>query len=77
MAIIDPGGLKNLIEAAVTAVSVLGGFMAYLSGYAASKAVAARAPAEVVAEQLNRGLASGFDWGAWIGLIAFVAIIAL
>lgn len=66
---------RDLVEATVTAVSVLGGVMAVLSGYAASEAVSAGAPAAVVAEQVNRGLATGFDLGTWTAAIAFIIVV--
>jgi hypothetical protein len=67
--------IRNLVQATVTAVSVLGGFMAVLSGYAASEAVSAEVPPAVVAEQVNRGLAIGFEWGTWTAAIAFIIVV--
>jgi len=67
--------IRNLVEATVTAVSVLGGLMAVLSGYAASQAVSKGAPAAVVGEGVNRGLAAGFDWGTWTAAIAFIIVV--
>lgn len=61
----------------MTAVSVLGGFMAGFSGHAASKAVAEQAAPEVVGRELNEGLALGFDWGALAAAIVFLVIISL
>jgi hypothetical protein len=37
MLVLDLGALRDLIESAVTAVSILGGAMAVESGYAAKK----------------------------------------
>lgn len=61
----------------MTAVSVLGGFMAGFSGYAASKAVPEQASPEVVGRELNEGLALGFDWGAVAAAIVFLVIIGI
>lgn len=67
--------VRDFVEATVTAVSVLGGVMAVMSGYAASEAVSGGAPAAVVAEQVNRGLAVGFGWGTWAATIAFIIVV--
>lgn len=67
--------VRNLVAASVTAASVLGGFMAGMSGYAASRAVSAGAPGAVVGERVNRGLAAGFDMGSWISAIAFIIVV--
>ena len=67
--------IRDLIEAIVTAVSVLGGAMAYFSGRGASKAVAEQDHANVVSERINRGLANGFDWGTWLAAITFMIVV--
>ena len=63
MVILDLGDLRNLIESAVTAVSVLGGAMAYESGRAAKKATAEKRAPRIVAQRVNEGLGEGFYWG--------------
>ncbi len=60
---IDSGDIRGLIEAGVTAVSVLGSAMAYESGCAANKATSENLASSIVAERINIGLGAGFYWG--------------
>lgn len=66
------GEARELIEAAVTAVSVLGGAMAYCSGFAAARAVAERHSPEMVSQQINHGIAKGFVCGFPLATIALI-----
>jgi hypothetical protein len=50
MAIIETGDVRELVESAVTAVSILGGSMAYFSGYVAAQALAEGDPPETLAQ---------------------------
>jgi hypothetical protein len=61
--ILEIGDIRNLIESAVTAISVLGGAMAVESGYAANQATAESRPPQIVAQRINEGLAKGYSWG--------------
>jgi hypothetical protein len=63
MSIPEIGDLRNLIESAVTAISVLGGAMALESGYVADRATSEDQPPQVVAQLVNEGLGKGFSWG--------------
>ena len=67
------GNLRDLVEIIVTAISLLGGAMAYASGWAALRAVNVAAPPEELARRVNEGLAVGFLYG-W-PLAVFVAIL--
>lgn len=75
MEAIDVGAIHELVNAAVTAVSILGGAMAGVSGYVASREVSRASPAEVLAEQMNKGLATGFNYGAPTAAIVFIIVL--
>lgn len=68
------GDIRDLIEVFVTAVSVLGGAMAYSSGSAAARAVADQQSSDVLAKQVNEGLAVGFEWGMPLAAIALILL---
>lgn len=69
---IDATNAREFLEATVTAVSVLGGAMAYWSGYSASRAVAEGQPADVLSHRINRGLAEGFAIGWPASIVALI-----
>jgi hypothetical protein len=60
---IEPGDAGELIETAVTAISVLGGAMAYCSGYSASKAVSEEQPTRDRQSTGQRGAGGGLLLG--------------
>jgi hypothetical protein len=64
-----------LIEAVVTAASVLGGLMAYSSGFAAAGAVAGKRSAAELAQAINEGVAEGFSWGAPLAAITLMIML--
>lgn len=72
MATIDPSGARELLDALITAFSVLGGGMAYASGFYASQAFIQRQPPEVVARRVNEGLAVGFLGASPISVFAII-----
>jgi hypothetical protein len=57
---VDLTSARELLEAIVAAFSVLGGGMAYFSGYNAAQALAQAQLPEVVAHRVNQGLGRGF-----------------
>jgi hypothetical protein len=61
-----------LLEAVVTAVSILGGAMAYESGLAAAEAVAENQSAAVLGQRVDEGIAEGFVWGWPLSVIALI-----
>lgn len=67
--------MRTLIEAAVTAASVLGGLMAYYSGLGAAEAVAEERPAAELAQAVNEGIAEGFKWGSPLAAIIFMIVL--
>ncbi len=75
MATIDPGDARELLNALVTGFSILGGGMAYASGFYASQALVRGQPPEIVAQRVNEGLAIGFMGVSPIS--AFATIIAV
>jgi hypothetical protein len=72
MAPADPESARSLLEAVVAAFSVLGGGMAYLSGYYASQALAQGQSSEFVAQRVNEGLALGFRVASPASVIALI-----
>lgn len=72
MLAIDSTGAGELLEAAVTAVSILGGVMAYASGYSASQAMAERQPPDVLGQRVNEGIGEGFASGWPLAILAFI-----
>jgi hypothetical protein len=60
---IGPTEARGLLQAAVTAVSVLGGVMAFMSGYFATQTMAAEKPPNVLAHRINEGIGRGFAVG--------------
>ena len=68
----DPGSARELLEAAVTAVSILGGAMAYCSGYSASQAMAEGQPPDVLSQRINEGIGEGFMAGWPVAIVALI-----
>lgn len=58
----DPGSARELLEAVVTAFSILGGGMAYWSGFNAARALALEASPERLAHSINEGIGKGFEF---------------
>lgn len=71
---VDPTSARDFLEAIIAAFSVLGGAMAYFSGFAAFQAVAREQPPESVAHRVNEGIAEGFGL-AWPVSIAALMIV--
>jgi membrane protein YqaA with SNARE-associated domain len=70
---IDVADTRELLNAVVTAVSVLGGAMAYMSGYFASRAMSENQPSDVLGQRVNEALGRGFDLG-WPAAMAALII---
>jgi len=69
------GNVRDLIEIAVTAMSVMGGVMAYSSGSAALGSVLAGEAPELLGEKVNRGLAWGFMIGLPTGTVTSILLL--
>ena len=69
---IDPVGARELVEAAATAVSILGGAMASCSGYFAAQALSTRQTPSTVAHRVNEGIGEGFSWGWPIAVFTLI-----
>jgi hypothetical protein len=54
---IDPASGREFLETIIAAFSVLGGVMAYFSGYAAYRGLREESPPPNVADDINQGLA--------------------
>lgn len=72
MVSIDPASAREFLEGVIAAFAVLGGIMAYFSGYEASKALAENQPSTTVAERINEGLGVGFDLGGRTAIVALM-----
>lgn len=71
----DPESARSLLEAVVAAFSVLGGGMAYLSGYYASQALAQGQSAELIGQRVNEGLALGFRVSSPASIVALIIMV--
>jgi hypothetical protein len=72
MALINPREVGELVDAAVTAVSVLGGVMACCSGYLAARALAEDRPPSLIAQRVNEGVGEGFLIGAPAAVVTLI-----
>jgi hypothetical protein len=64
-----------LLEAVIAAASVLGGLMAFFSGWRASQARASGASPASLQEAINVGIAVGFDRGLGLAILALLIVI--
>ncbi len=69
---IGAAGLGELLQSAITAVSILGGAMAYASGFNAARALAEEDPPEVVGQSINEGLGTGFAAGFPLAILVSI-----
>ena len=69
---IDPGSAREFLEAIVAAFSVLGGVMAYYSGYAAYQALAQDQPPPSLAYGIDQGIGEGFALGVPAAIMALM-----
>ncbi|HEX5763044.1 MAG TPA: hypothetical protein VFY04_07975 [Solirubrobacterales bacterium] len=70
---VDPSTAREFLEALVAAFSILGGVMAYTSGFAAT--TAQDQSADALAHRINEGIAEGFRWGAGAAVLALIIIV--
>ncbi|HUC08348.1 MAG TPA: hypothetical protein VMR96_09680 [Solirubrobacterales bacterium] len=69
---LDATAARELLNAMVTAVSVLGGAMAFMSGYFASQAISKGQPSDVLGQRVNEALGRGFDLGWPAAIVALI-----
>jgi len=63
---------SELVQSTVTAVSILGGAMAYMSGYNAAWALSGEAPPDQAAAMVNEGLGQGFVAGLPLAFLVLI-----
>lgn len=71
---LDPATARQFLEALVAAFSVLGGIMAYFSGYAAANDLGQDLSPGRVAASVNEGLGVGFEVGVPSAILALMII---
>jgi len=71
----DPTGAREFLEAIIAAFSLLGGGMAYLSGYYAAHALAQNASPEDLAQAVNEGVGVGFKYASPASIVALIIMV--
>ena len=69
---VEPGNAREFLEAIIAAFSVLGGVMAYYSGYAGYQALAQDQPPSSLAHEINQGIGEGFALGVPAAIMALM-----
>lgn len=69
---IDPASAREFLEAIIAAFAVLGGVMAYFSGYAAYQGLAQGQSPSDVDHEINQGIGEGFTFGAPAAILALI-----
>ncbi len=72
MAPTDADSVRALLEAIIAAFAVLGGVMAYFSGFEAFAALLRNSSRIVVAERINQGMGVGFGVGVPAAVVALM-----
>jgi len=72
MATIEATEIGELVESAVTAISILGGAMAYFSGFSAAQAMTESSPPDTLAQRVNEGLGQGFLVGSPLAVVTLI-----
>jgi hypothetical protein len=67
----DPASAREFLEAIIAAFSILGGVMAYFSGYAAYRSLSEPTLTNV-ADDVNQGLGEGFALGVPSAILALM-----
>jgi hypothetical protein len=71
----DAADARQLLEAIIAAFSVLGGSMAYFSGFAASLALKQGQPPDAVSHHINEGIAEGFELASPLSILALIIVV--
>jgi hypothetical protein len=69
---VDATGAREFLEAIIAAFSMLGGGMAYLSGYYAAHALAQNSSSEDLAHAVNEGVGVGFKYASPASIVALI-----
>lgn len=72
---VDPSGTREFLEAIIASFSVLGGGMAYASGFAAAEALTEGQSPEVLAQRINIGIANGFKFASPLSIAALIIVL--
>ena len=72
---VDPSPAREILEAFIAAFSVLGGGMAYGSGFRAAQALAQDNPPEVVSHSVNEGIGAGFETFLPLSVVALIIMV--
>jgi len=71
----DASSTREFLEAVIAAFAVLGGLMAYFSGYSAATSIAESQPPHVVAQRINEGVGEGFVKGVFPAILALIIVV--
>jgi hypothetical protein len=72
MSPIDPDTARGFLEAVIAAFSILGGGMAYFSGFGAAQSLARDEAPELLAHAVNEGIGIGFTYASPFSLAALI-----
>jgi hypothetical protein len=72
---VDPSATRELLEAFIAAFSVLGGGMAYTSGFRAAETLARNDSPAVVSHSINEGVGAGFEIFSPLSIIALIIMV--
>jgi len=72
---VDANGAREFLEAIIAAFSVLGGGMAYFSGYGAAQALAQGQTPETLAQWVNEGIGLGFRYLSPLSIVALIIMV--
>jgi hypothetical protein len=72
MASVDPTITRDFLEGIVVGFSILGGVMAYWSGFLAAQALVSGSSPEVIGHHVNVGIARGFLSGSPLAILALI-----
>jgi hypothetical protein len=68
----DPESIRGFLEGLIAAFAILGGSMAYCSGFYANQVLAQSQPPELLSQRINEGLGLGFRYGSPLSIIALI-----
>ena len=69
---VDSASVRALLEAIIAGFAVLGGTMAYFSGFEAFAALLRSSSPTIIAERINQGIGVGFGVGVPAAVIALI-----